>query len=255
MMSSFRPDPTTARRGFVPDRFEAGAPGGADFVGAMAEAGASSSIAASVDPSRVEPTRPEPTVVWTDDRVEALEREAFERGVASSRKQSEALERACAALEAGAAGLRRTSHARLLAHRELMLDLASEIATAWVGRELALDRELLGRALDQALEGVRSLEPDRLLLSVEDAASLLEAAEERVEHWRTEHRLELVEEPSLQPGEFRIEARQGSIDGRLESVRTRLREGLAEALSETLAEDPGEQTARVDRDRPGGSGA
>jgi flagellar biosynthesis/type III secretory pathway protein FliH len=178
--------------------------------------------------------------VWTDDRIEALEREAFERGVASSRKESEALERACAALEAGAAGLRRTSHARLLAHRELMLDLAAEIATAWTGRQLALDRELLARVLDRALESVRSQGPDRLLLSVEDAASLLEAAEERVEHWRTDHRLELVEEPSLQPGEFRIEAHQGSVDGRRETVRTHLREVLAEAL--------GEQTAGVGAD-------
>ncbi len=243
MMSSFRPDPTITRRGFVPDRFAASVLGGQDFVAAADTAGSSRSVAA--DPSRAELPQDESSVVWTDERIDALEREAFERGVASSQKQSEALERACAALEAGAAGLRRTSHERLLAHRELMLDLAAEIATFWVGRELALDRALLVRVLDQALERARSLGPDRLLLSVEDAASLFDVAEERIEHWRVEHRLELVEEPSLQPGEFRIEARQGSVDGRLESVRERLREALAEAL--------GEQTTRVDGDGPEGS--
>ena len=244
MMSSFRPDPTITRHGFVPDRSAGGALRQPDFVGAAA--GSERSPSVGFDPSEVEAPESEPSVVWTDDRVEALEREAFEQGVASGRKESEALERACAALEAGAAGLRRTSAERLLAHRELMLDLVAEIATTWVGRQLALDRELLGGALDQALESVRSLAPDRLLLGVEDAASLLEAAEERVEHWRTEHRLELVEEPSLHPGEFRIEARQGSVDGRLDSVRTRLRDALAEAL--------GEQTARVDAEGPGGTG-
>lgn len=244
MMSSFRPDPAIVRRGFVADRFAAGASGGPGFVGAAAEVGASASVATAIDSSRADSTEDEPPVVWTEERIEALEREAFERGVASSRKQSEALDRACAALEAGAAGLRRASHARLLAHRELMLDLAAEIATAWTGRQLALDRGLLARVLDQALESVRSLGPDRLLLSVEDAASLLEAAEERVEHWRIDHRLELVEEPSLQPGEFRIEAQQGSVDGRREAVRTHLREVLSEAL--------GEQTGGLEADERAG---
>jgi len=183
-MSSFRPDATIVRRGFVPDRLAPGSPGEPGFLAAAARAGSPASVAVGRSPAELPPH--EPPVVWTEDRIAALEREAFERGVASSRKESEALERACAALEASAAGLRSTSHARLLAHRDSMLDLASEIATAWVGRELALDRELLARVLDQALESVRSLGPDRLRLSVEDAAALFEAAEERIERWRAD---------------------------------------------------------------------
>jgi len=246
MMSSFRPDPMIRGRGFMPDRFEGESLRPPGFVGTVVE-GTERAIPVGSDPSSAEAPEPEPSVVWTPERVEALEREAFERGVASGRKESDALERACAALEAGASGLRHARHERLLAHRALMLDLVAEIATAWIGRQLAVDRELLGRVIEQALERLRPLGPDRLLLCGEDAALLLEAAEERVEHWRSEHALELVEAPSLEPGEFRIEARQGSVDGRLESVRKRVRETLAEAL--------GEETDRAEDDGAGGSAA
>lgn len=229
-MSSFRPDPTFGRRSFVPASPFGASPPAPSFA---ATSTAPAAAAESIEAPPAEPGAPEPSPeVWTAEQVEALEAEAFERGVASEKKAQDALERACAALEASAAGLRGAAVARITAQREAMLDLSSEIASAWVGSKLALDRTLLGDVLDRALESCESATPERLFLSTADRTALVESAEERIEGWRERYGLDLVEDASLAQGDFRIEARQGAVDGRRARVLERLREALAEALTE-----------------------
>lgn len=234
MMSSFRRDAGPGPRVFVPTSVGGGGGRGAERGFAVRRAPEPED-----GPPLAEPVEPQPPERFTAEQVEALERDAFERGAASVRKANDALDRACEALEAGASGLRAASIERITAHRSLLLDLASEIATAWVGSRLEVDGALLGRVVDRAIEGAESLSPDRLRLHPADLARLLEVAEERIERWRERYGLELVEDPSLAAGELHIEARQGSIDGRHEGVRDRLREALAEALAQDTEVEQG----------------
>ena len=235
-MSSFRPSPDFRSCEFVPARLPGNVPDFLDLPCATSgehptEAHPDSEVVGNLeDPPGSGPTE------WTAERIEELEQAAFERGVESARKEAEELARVCGVLESAAGQLEIAAVTSVVRNRELILELAAEIAEKWVGAELRIDPGRFHDVLDRAVSTVGGAEAGRLLLNPHDLEVLTSQAEERVSGWSREHALVAEADADLAPGAFRIEVGDRLVDGRPEVIRSRLVEALAEALETDLPE-------------------
>ncbi len=175
--------------------------------------------------------------VWTPERIEALEAEAFERGVASARASNAEAERVCALLEAAALELDRVAGTSITANRELMLSLAQEIAEKWVGAELRLDPSRFGEILNRVIADAPDMSGASLHLHPADRALLLSSDGEWVAAWTERHSITIEEDAAIGAGAFRIEGEHAGIDASAEAIRERLAVALREALAEENTEE------------------
>ncbi|HPG25789.1 MAG: hypothetical protein H6748_21195 [Spirochaetaceae bacterium] len=226
-MSSFRPDVGRVASEFVPGLFPVAGAGfePAGPIGSRRE-GSSETPAVGAPVSAAEPA----DEVWPPARLAALEQAAFDRGVASAREESVRVEALCQALEEALRPIRQTGTTWLGVHREALIDLALQIAEAWVGRALPDEEGLLGDAIDLALSGLAEEEALRLLLCERDLRTLEEREPARVARWREELGVRLECAPDLAPGEHRIEGLHRVFDARFDAIREGLRDALVDAL-------------------------
>ncbi len=237
-MSSFRPSPDLRPRGFVPMRIPGNA---ADFVDLACpdsfdeESGSGEGNETSVnrDASNGES---DAASQWSPERIEELERAAFERGVESARGDAEDLVRVCGVLEEAAARLEIAALTTIRENRERLVELASRIAEKWVGAELRIDPDRFHGLLDRAIEASSAGENGRLYLNPADLETLRSNAEDRVAAWATDHALVVEPDAELDPGAFRIELGDRLVDGRPDTIRSRLCQALDEALEADLPE-------------------
>lgn len=163
-------------------------------------------------------------------RREHIERQAYEEGFRQGQqdgrevglKALEEVTRRLRDLLTELAGLRE----RLFLEREEeMVHLALAVARQVVGRELQSDPGLIRGLLQQALQGLSQRDGLRLHLHPEDLQVLSEAGQEG---WPPE--VELVADPSLTPGGFRLETGAGELDGTLETRWERVARTVTAAL-------------------------
>ena len=237
-MSSFRPSPDLRSREFVPMRIRGNAPDFLDLAGegplsADPEPGPGGVASIRRDaPGEETPIASE----WPPERIEELERAAFERGVESARDEARDLERVCGVLEEAASRLERAALATVRENREGLVDLASRIAAKWVGAELRIDPDRFHRVLERAIEASGDAGNGFLFLNPSDLEALRARAADRVTAWTIEHALVVESDGALEPGAFRIELGDRLVDGRLETIRSRLVQALDEALEADLPE-------------------
>lgn len=232
-MSSFRPDVVSVAKKFLPGLL------GRELA-FEADADADSSIGPSIDAAPETPVesgdareaQPDTRTLRAEE-IEALESDAYQRGLADHHDIEERLTKACHALEGISEEIARSQTEWLSVHRDRMLDLALEIARSWVGEDLSNDSSRYARVLDRALESCQENEPQRVRLHPEDLARLDSS---RVESWRDEGGLDLAADDSLMPGEFIVEARSGVVDARGASIVARLRDVLCEEARERSSE-------------------
>lgn len=170
------------------------------------------------------------------EEVAELEAAAFARGAESATVQTQSIERAFAALEAAAGALRTAVRTEPSRNREQILQLATLIATRWVGAELRQDPARFGEMLERAFAADPDASRRKLHLSAEDHALLVSDWAERLAEWSETRGVELVVDADLERGAFRVETPRTSIDGRPEAIRSRLEEALAETLGAPLEE-------------------
>ena len=215
MMSSFRPLPGSAAPAFVPtpQRGHGGFEDErSDLVGDASEGAVSASSGLRS---------------LTEEEIAQLEAEAFDRGAESQRPDRERFEHACDALVAAANALDQQAEQLRLGAPSELVDVALEIARAWVGERFEADPSRFLDAVASALEVCRDEAPERLLLSPGDRAAIEIHDADRLGEWKQSLCLEVREDAELSRGEFRIEAKRGLLDGRFEAVLARLRDALA----------------------------
>ena len=176
------------------------------------------------------PSEPALAPAPSREEIAALEQAAFERGVASARAQSEALDATCATLDRAIEEWRAAAATRITANRNEVLDLCRDLVRHWIQAELSASSEGYANYLDRALEDVREDESVRLLLGPADLARLEAEAAPALERWR-EGEILVVADPALGEGDFRLETANASLDGELDAVADRLRETLSAATA------------------------
>ncbi len=178
---------------------------------------------------------------------EAL-REAYERGRAEARAElpvaeAAALARAAEALERGARALGVLRRDLLRAHRHAVVELAFAIAERVLGRAVRADAEGLADRVAEALEILPEGQPETLRLSPADVETLRAGEAGRLARLAEEHRLEIVADPRLEPGDARIFAGRSEVDARLGEILDRLRAALHDLADgepdASVAEEPG----------------
>jgi len=172
----------------------------------------------------------------TPEQIELLEEAAFQRGVESARESADALARVCGTLEDAARELERVASTSIMTNRDLLLNLAMEIAKRWVAEELKLDPALFAAGLERALAEFESNQGATLVLNPNDRATLLETESERVTGWQGQFQVDIAEDAELELGAFRIEGAGQTLDATAEAIGERLSDALAEALAADLPE-------------------
>jgi flagellar biosynthesis/type III secretory pathway protein FliH len=168
----------------------------------------------------------------TPAEIEALQREAFERGVAEGRaalpwQEAAELQRALAALEQAARGLIGLRRGYLVENRKAVIELACSIVQQIAGASLAVRGEVLDALLDRALCAAALGEaPIEVRVALADLATL-----EAARAGRSDHSLRFEVDPQLPAGEARIATRTGDVRASLEVAIEQLRQGLDEALT------------------------
>lgn len=231
-MSSFRPDLSSEFQGFVPLSLSHFDERGEGFRAEEQGSDSESLVQTSEHTDGAEADQgPSP------EEIAALEAAAFDRGVAAERVSTDRLIRACETLESAAKDLDRLSLEALAANRESIVELALTIASSWVGKSLEADSSLYAEVLERALATSEEESAHRLYLETSDLARLESEAGDRVAIWRDRYRLELVADPELGLGAFRIEAGGAAIDGRPERVCQGFREQLATSIAAATPEE------------------
>ena len=215
-MSSFKPDPAYSDLAFRPAR-----PGAMGLGSFLSEAG---------DRLLAESSSKAKASACTSDQHAELERLAFEKGLASAQADQARCERACGVLEQAAAAMGRVSLRLLHENRAAMLELAAEVARAWIGAELRLDPARFAGPLESALALCAGSSSARLHLHPEVLAALDQSLPEWTARWSDKLAVEVAADADLSPAEFRIETATQSIDAGLDSLAPRLREALAAAF-------------------------
>lgn len=215
-MSSFEPDPRFGTPTFRPLR--PGAPAGAGFVGAGGRS------------ARVEGPAKPAAEACTPEQHAALERRAFEQGVASAQADQLRCEQACEELEAAAAELGRVSLRVLFESREAIVELAAEIARRFVADELRLDPKRYAAPLERALADCVDATAATIFLAPEVLATLETTLPDWTERWSGKQAIVFGADPALEAGGFRIETATRSLDAGLEGLIPRVREALAAAF-------------------------
>lgn len=214
-MSSFEPDPSFVERAFRPARPAAGA--GEAFVASGA--------------GRKDARERAPVAgACTTEQHAALERAAFEKGLASAEADWARCERACDVFEAAAAELARQAPRLLRANRDQMLALAAELARLWIGAELRLDATRFEAPLDRALALCLDEDAATVRLHPEVLAALESALPERVAAWSDALPVALVADPTVAATSFRIETATRTIDSGLDELVCSLRRAVADAF-------------------------
>ncbi len=195
-MSSFEPRPESAAR--------------RDFVGAQAPWLARDAAAAASCVDELLEAAPEPCPPAPDPLL---------------------LARATRALEAAAEALRNPPPGYLSLHRNCAVELALCIARALLARELRSNPDALAACVERALASVAPERPLRLRLASPDFAALSHGLAEQLEQVRASGDLAVVEDVSLDPGDFALDG--GGVD--LEARMPEILERVAEALASDLA--------------------
>ena len=244
-MSSFKPDVMVGGQGFRPSTILGALLESVPQVetGASEEGAGLAAYGAGIDFGTDSTSGGEAIAVhdnWTVEKVEALEQAAFQRGeesgTAQAQKSTVDLVRTCEMMEAAATELAHVASTSIAANRELLIDLAIEIAEKWVGGELRLEPTRFAGALDRAIESCDARSGATLLLNPADYELLLDAEPSRVAAWEEERSIKLVVDPSTELGMFRVEAPGQVIDGSTEAIRDRLKEALSLALDADVGE-------------------
>lgn len=143
--------------------------------------------------------------------------------------------RATRALEAAAEALRSPPPGYLSLHRHCAVELALCIARELLARELRSNPDALAACVERALASVAPERPLRLRLASPDFAALSHGLAEQLERVRASGDLAVVEDASLDPGDFALDG--GGVD--LEARMPEILERVAEALTSELgAESP-----------------
>ncbi|RIK90374.1 MAG: hypothetical protein DCC71_25595 [Proteobacteria bacterium] len=180
-----------------------------------------------------EPPSPAPTaaaVAPPPPDLDAIRREAYERGVADGRdalpwQDAAALQRALAALDAAGRRLEGMRRGYLVANRHALVELACAIAEHVVGRSLALRRDALASLLGAALAAAsEDAAPALVRVAPADLDVLARAPREG------EPALRFEADASLAAGEVRVETRTGAVRTSLALALAQVRAGLEEAL-------------------------
>ncbi len=221
-MSSFKPDPAYSDLAFHPAR------PGSMGLGTFRGDGSDRSLAASASKTRAAACSPE--------QHAELERLAFEKGFASAQADQARCDHACAVLEEAAAAMNRVSLRLLHENRGAMLELAAEVARAWIGAELRLDPARFSAPLDAALALCADSPSARLHLHPDVLAALDQSLPEWTARWSETIAVEIAADADLSPAGFRIETATQSIDAGLDSLVQRLREALGAAFEATPPE-------------------
>jgi len=170
---------------------------------------------------------------------ERLRAKAYESGKEEGFASARALcEPALQALSAAAAELSVQRHDYLEAQRELLVQLAVEIAERIIGRELAQHPDWIVDRIAATLALVDSKAPVIVELHPDDHAV---ATGNDVQDALSED-VQLVANANLEAGDFRVASGRTTIDARLASLLQGAREALAglETLPESLTEPTSE---------------
>lgn len=162
--------------------------------------------------------------------IAALEQAAFDRGVETGRGEATQLASACDAFEAAAQAWSAAARTTIASNREAVINLASEIVRHWVGDQLEADSVLLATLVDRAIEELGAESDTEIFLHPEDAARLSRDASDRFAAWEAAGIVGPSGDPTLAPGDFRIESPERLLDGRLDRVLESVREALRLAL-------------------------
>ena len=176
--------------------------------------------------------------------LEAVRREAFERGVAEGRAalpwtDAEALRATVRAFTAAASELAAARRSYLLENRHVVVELACAIAERVLGAPPATDRAALTALVGRALELFPNDEPLALHLAPADRAIVEAGLAEEMARLGREGRVRVVEDATLAPGEARLLGRSSDVRASVAEVLERLRAELADAVALDLPASDG----------------
>lgn len=176
--------------------------------------------------------------------LEAVRREAFERGVAEGRAalpwtDAEALRATVRAFTAAASELAAARRSYLLENRHVVVELACAIAERVLGAPPATDRAALTALVGRALELFPNDEPLALHLAPADRAIVEAGLAEEMARLGREGRVRVVEDATLAPGEARVLGRSSDVRAAVAEVLERLRAELADAVALDLPASDG----------------
>ncbi len=215
-MSSFKPDPAYSDRAFRP-----AGPGAMGLGSFLTEAG-DRGLAQS-------PARTTAAVCSAQQHAE-LERLAFEKGLAGAQADQARCERACGVLEEAAAAMGRVSLRLLHENRAAMLDLAAEVARAWIGAELRLDPARFAEPLERALALCGDRSRHGFICIPRCSRRSTRVCPSGRSAGRTSWPSSSAPTRISRRSEFRIETATQAIDAGLDSLAPRLREALSAAF-------------------------
>lgn len=179
-----------------------------------------------------QPADPSSIVEGARAEAERIRREAFESGFAEGHR--EGLDQAAPEIQTALSFLKKLAHSLKEEEQKLlkqvepeMIKLAVAVAEKIVGREIAVDREIVKRCVAQAVEKI--VEREKLIVYVNpaDLAVVLEFKTDLVEMFDGIKNIEVVEsENGVSPGGCTVETDFVKANGQIEAQVEEILQGL-----------------------------
>lgn len=192
-------------------------------------------VPAGQTPLRTRPDAAAPSVspAPPPPNLEALRQEAFAQGRQAALEESEArLGRAADALARGLEEIGRLRESLLSGSSHDMLRLVMTVARQVVQAEIAVDREIVLRTIERALQAAVQADSHRLLVSPEDLALVKEKKPLFLASIHGLKNITVEADPSVAPGGCRLESDLGEVDATVDGQLEEIRRTLLAAIEE-----------------------
>lgn len=180
--------------------------------------------------------RAEAIVANARDEAAAVEREAYEKGLAAGRAEGMRLaQEENHNLIAEAGQVLETAHAEreeiIAEARPEIIRLALAVARKVIREAAEDDPQMAFRAALEAVKKVRDEEELTIRANPRDAVELEERSQELRSAVRGLKKLTIAEDPTIEPGGCVIDSRRGSVDARLERQLARAEKALRDVMN------------------------
>jgi flagellar assembly protein FliH len=145
-------------------------------------------------------------------------------------QEAEALIAAAGALEEAGRSVTAIRRSYLASHRQVVVDLALEIAQRVVGHEISTSPDALVGIIERSLALVEASDAPVVLLATADHEILGAGGAPQLQRLAEEGDLQFEADASLAPGDVRVRSGNMQVDGRLSELLRRVREELGELL-------------------------